>query len=198
MTTTPPKLAFNLDRDVEVLSVMASSLTPYLYENELYGYLSGTMPRLTVGGLLLRLYRLSHLDAHLTSEQQNQVQDAHINFEAECSKWAVHYENKLRRELHTRLDALNQFLKECADDAQGCTGGYPVQAEKRIMIHHLREEAAEHEVLAEELELQIVQTDERLRRLFKEGQFITDERLKPVYPEDTFWWLYGYIPETRT
>lgn len=197
MSTTPPKLAFDLDRDVEILSVMASSLTPYLYENELYGYLSGTMPRLTVGGLLLRLYRLSRLDDYLTSEQQMQVQDARINFEAECSKWAVHYENKLRRELQARIDALGQFLNECADESPGCAAGYPTQAEKRIMIYHLREEAAEHEVLAEELELRIVQADGRLRQLFKEGEFLTDERLKTVYPEDTFWWLYGYIPETR-
>lgn len=197
MSTTPPKLAFDLDHDVEILSAMASSLTPYLYENEMYGHLSGTMPRLTVGGLLLRLYRLNKLEDELDAEQQAQVQDAHINFEAECSKWAVHYENKLQRELHMRLDALDRFLKECADDAQNCAAGYPTQAEKRTMIHHLYQEAAELNVLPHEAEQLLHQIDERLRRVFQTGEFITDERLQAAYPADTFWWLYGYIPDTK-
>lgn len=197
MSTTPPKLAFDLDRDVEILSAMASSMTPYLYEDEMYGHLSGALPKLTIGGLLLRLYRLSKLDHHLNAEQQAQVQDAHINFEAECSKWAVHYENKLQRELHARMDALDRFLKECADDMQSCANGYPTQAEKRTMIYHLMQESAEQDVLPPETEMRLHQLDERLRRVFREGEFITDERLKTVYPEDMFWWLYGYIPEYK-
>ena len=43
MSKHPPKLAFDLERDVRILSAMASSLTPYLYENEMYGYLEGDL-----------------------------------------------------------------------------------------------------------------------------------------------------------
>jgi hypothetical protein len=197
MSTTTPKLTFDLDRDVQIVAAMASSLTPYLYEDELYGYLAGDMPRLTVGGLLLRLYRLTRLEAQLNADQQTAVHDAHINFEAECAKWAVHYEHKLQRELQARLDALDHFLRECGDDRASCAAGYPIQAEKRTMIQHLRDEAAEHEVLSQELHVRIIQVDERLRRVAREGEFITDDRLKAVYLPDTFWWFYCYIPEER-
>lgn len=195
MNTTPPKLAYDLDRDVEVLVAMASSLTPYLYEDEVYGYLGGDMPRLTLGGLLLRLYRLSRLDDHLSADQQTQVQDAHINFDAERSKWAVHYENKLQRELLMRIDALEQFLKEYAEDPQPCAASYPAQSEKRTMIHHLYQEAKEQEVLLHDTHLRLTEVDGQLRRILRDGEFITDDRLKEAYPPDTFWWLYGHVPE---
>jgi hypothetical protein len=197
MSTNQPTLAFDLERDVKILSAMASNLTPYLYEDELYGYLAGDLPRLTVGGLLLRLYRLTRLDDEwLTSEQQNQIQDASLNFDVECSQWAVHYEKKLQQELNARLNALEQFLKECSEKPHGCAVSYPSQAEKRTIIQHLRSEAQKQDVLPEDATARITQFDQKLRRLFEEGDFFfTDARLASVYPQDEFWWLYGYLVE---
>lgn len=195
--TTPPKLAFDLDHDVQVVAAMASSLTPYLYEDELYGFLANDMPRLTIGGLLLRLFRLTRLETHLNTDQQTQVNDARINFEAERAKWAVHYERKLERELQSRLAALEYFLSECHDDRANCAAGYPTQAEKRTMIQHLQDEAAEYNVLSPELQARVIHVDERLRRVVHTGSLITDERLQEIYPAETFWWLYAHIPDER-
>lgn len=195
MSLNPPTLAFDLERDIRILSAMASSLTPYLYEQDMYGSLGGDMPKLTLGGLLMRLYRLSHLEALLNTRQQNAVQDARKNFEAECSKWAVHYKNKLQHELKSRAEALILFFDECGEDLPGCAASYPSQAEKRIMIEHLRVEAARHNVLADELDNLVKHADQKLRRLVHAGPFITDGRLETVYPRDQFWWMYGYIAE---
>jgi hypothetical protein len=197
MSSNQPTLAYDLARDVNILSAMASNLTPYLYESELYGYLAGDLPRLTVGGLLLRLYRLTRLDdEQLTSEQQSQIQDARLNFEAECSQWAVHYEKKLQQELNARLHALEQFLHECAENQRGCAANYPSQAEKRTILHHLRDEAEERDVLPEEVPGRLAKLDQRLRQLFEEGDFlIGDQRLAAVYPREDFWWLYGQMSE---
>ncbi|MBN1562376.1 MAG: hypothetical protein JXA10_00945 [Anaerolineae bacterium] len=199
MSSNPPSLAYDLARDVKILSAMASNLTPYLYESELYGYLAGDLPRLTVGGVLLRLYRLLRLDDEfLTSEQQSQIQDANLNFEAECSQWAVHYEHKLQHELQARCHALEQFLHECAEKLHGCAAIYPSQAEKRTMIYHLQAEAHERDVLADDMLARITKLDQRLRQFFEEGDFlIGDERLASVYPKDTFWWLYGQLIEEK-
>lgn len=196
MSDNSPTLAFDLARDLRVLSAMASNLTPYLYETELYGYLDSDLPRLTIGGLLLRLYRLSRLENLLDSDQQNLVQDASINFEAECSKWAVHYENKLQHELNARINALDRFLDECVENVQECAADYPSQAEKRTIIEHLREEAAKENVLDEMHQVRIRRTDQKLQRLLRDGEFNTDKRLQSVYPRDKFWWLYGNIIET--
>lgn len=195
MSNQSPTLAYDLDRDVRVLSAMASNLTPYLYENEMYGYLSGGLPKLTLGGLLMRLYRLSRLESHLDAEQQDTVQNARLNFEAERSEWAVHYDTKLQHETGVRLNALERFLNECNDDPQDCASGYPSQAEKRIMIEHLRLEAEERDVLTDELRTHLKQVDNKLQRLLGEGEFITDERLKEIYPRSQFWWMYGHVGE---
>lgn len=195
MTKKTPTLAFDLERDVRALGAMAANLTPYLYEKELYGYLSGDLPRLTVGGLLMRLYRLSRLSDHLSAEQQSIVQDAAINLEAEQAEWGVHYELKLQQELEARLNALSRFLEECREGNSACAASYPVEAEKRVIIEHLRREAAELEVLTPELETRLRQLDHQLRRALTEGPFISDPILQGVYPRDEFWWLYGYISE---
>lgn len=197
MSDPRPTLAFDLERDVVVLSAMASNLTPYLYEKEMYGYLAGDLPKLTLGGLLMRLHRLTGLGDLLDAEQQTVVQDASINLEAERSEWSVHYEMKLQQELHARLGALDQFLQDCSEDLRECAVGYPVQAEKRVMIEHLVEEAEERDCLPEELRVRVRQVDARLRRVLQDGEFIFDERLKPVYPRERFWWLYAIIPEDR-
>ena len=198
MSTTVPKLAYDLDRDVQTLAAMASNLTPYMYEDEVFGHLASDLPRLTVGGVLLRLYRLSRLEAYLDDAQRTLVRDAQINFEAERARWAVHYEQKLQRELEVRTKALEQFLGDCAREPS-CAAEYPMQAEKRTMIAHLREEAAEHDVLAEEIVTRLNHLDTALRRLTQTGPLVyTDERLAEVYPQARFWWLYCYVPEDRT
>ena len=193
MKKKTPTLAFDLARDVRAVGAMAANLTPYLYEKELYGYLSGELPRLTVGGLLMRLYRLSRLSNQLSAEQQNTVQDAAINLEAEQSEWGVHYEAKIQQELEARINALTRFLEECREGNSTCAANYPIEAEKRVIIEHLRREAEELNVLPPELDTRLHQLDNQLRRLLTEGPFITDPMLEEVYPRDEFWWLYGFI-----
>ena len=198
MSTSVPKLAYDLSRDVQTLAAMASNLTPYMYEDEVFGHLSGDLPRLTLGGVLLRLYRLSRLEAYLDDAQRTLARDAQINFDAERARWAVHYEQKLQRELDVRTNALAQFLADCARE-QGCATEYPMQAEKRTMIAHLREEAAEHDVLTDGHIARIEQLDAVMRRLTQTGPFVyMDERLTEVYPQARFWWLYHHVPENHT
>ncbi len=196
MAGSKPKLTFNLERDVEVLAAMAANLTPYLYENEIYGAMPGDLPRLTLGGLLLRLHRLTALETILSPNQQHTVQDARLNFEAEVTKWAVHYEKKLQAELSSRLAALSQFLSECQENRANCVAGYPVQAEKRTMIEHLKAAAQENDVFGDDLAARLVHVDQQIRRVVESDEFIfSDPRLLPAYPADTFWWLYSHIAD---
>jgi hypothetical protein len=196
MTDHRPTLAYDLDRDLHVLTAMASSLTPYLYEDEVYGQLGGNLPKLTLGGLLMRLYRLSHLDNVLDAPQQDTVRDARLNFEAEKAEWSAHYEQKLLRELQSRIEALDYFVRECVEDAAMCVTSYPSQAEKRIMIEHLAAEAKDTNVLTEDLAARLAELDQRLRRVLVNSDFIiADDRLKAVYPRERFWWLYAHISE---
>ncbi|HVO72120.1 MAG TPA: hypothetical protein VMT24_18850 [Aggregatilineaceae bacterium] len=196
MSSHPPKLSYDLERDLRVLVAMAASLTPYLYESEMYGYLGGDLPKLTLGGLLLRLYRLSRVSDILTADQRKMVQEAQANFDTQTSQWAVHYEDKLWRELRSRIDAFNHYLNECFEDSQSCTANYPSQAEKRTMIEHLKTEMENRNALTNDLQERLAGIDRKLRQQLQESEFIFDERLSSVYPREQFWWFYGYIAES--
>ena len=63
------------------------------------------------------------------------------------------------------------------------------------MIEHLRSEAQEHDILSDDQGNELKATDQKLRRIFVDGDFITDKRLIKVYPQERFWWLYGTIDE---
>lgn len=198
MTGTTPRLSFSLHHDIEVLDVMTANLTPYLYENELYGYLSGNLPQLTLGGLLLRLHRLSKIETHLVSDQKATVQAARARLETESAKWAIHYEKKLQHELASRLTALDQYVRECQENRVDGAAHYAVQAEKRTMIECLRDAAQKNAVLSDDLAVHIEHTDQRLRRLVRDGHFIYDsDTLADAYPAATYWWLYSHVAENQ-
>src|SRR5579871_2702207 len=55
VASTQSAIRYDLDRDVRTVEQMAARLTPYVYESELYGLMPGDLPKLTVGGLLMRL-----------------------------------------------------------------------------------------------------------------------------------------------
>jgi hypothetical protein len=61
---------YNIDHNLDVLVAMASNLTPYLYEDELFGQISNNFPKLTLGGLLMRLHELRHLLGEMSDKQQ--------------------------------------------------------------------------------------------------------------------------------
>lgn len=198
MSHSHPKLAFDLDRDVRSLAAMAAHLTPWLYEDELYGHVGGNLPRLTLGGLLLRLYRLERLGSHLSAEQQLQVHQARAQFELARAQWAVHYEQKLRRELEARVHAFELFLTDCEEDLSACSLNYPVQAEKRTIIHHLVQEASALEIFENRLHGRIKEIDRRLQGIIQPGECLADERLCTVYSSTEFWWMYGSVAEPKS
>ncbi len=181
------RFTIDLAADASAVCAMATRLDPYLYQDELYGYAGSSMPRLTVGGLLLRLHRLRRLQAQLAPDQVESLRQAQAALEQARKKWLVHYEQKVRRELDARQDALVWYLDDCDDAPDRCRSAYPVEAEKRTMLHHLLEtDAAPEEAHKRQRAL-----DGRLRRHFEAGAFIWPAHVQPAYPADTFWWLYG-------
>jgi len=186
-------MAYDPETDLRVLEAMAASLTPYLYEKELYGVMAQNLPRLTVGGLLLRLYRLSSLQESLDGDQEKRFRDSRINFEQLRSEWAVHYESKIQQEINARLNGIANFLSDYASDPTAARGGYPNEATQRTIIYHLQVEAMSLDIWDEDYEKRLAPLDKRLQAALKDSEkkFIWDDELAPVYPEDPFWWLYG-------
>jgi len=191
MTSTQPVISFDLDRDVRTVEAMAARLKPYVYENELYGLMPGDLPRLTVGGLLMRLRRLSALTDQLSPKQQNIVQSAQQQLDAIRKEWGVAYEGKLQRELTARLNSLGQFLSECHESPRRCFDGYPSAIEKRVIAQAIADEMEARNTATTITRASLTDFDNNLRRYVKPTDaFIWDARLEPAYPRDQYWYLY--------
>ena len=186
-------MPYDPEADLRVLEAMAANLTPYLYENELYGMLAQNLPRLTIGGLLFRLYRLRALKEKLDGGQQQRLRDSQINFEQLRSEWTVHYENKIEQEIKARLNNFSNFMSDYAADPTAARGAYPNEATQRTILYHLETEATALDKWDEDYEKRLTPLDRRLQAALKnsEKKFIWDEELAEVYPQETFWWLYG-------
>ncbi len=192
MSTTQPVIVFDLDREVRTVEAMAARLTPYIYEDELYGAMPGDLPRLTIGSFLMRLHRLEKLEDLLSPPQMMVVQDASRALDKIRKEWGVAYEGKLQRELKVRLTAINTFISECRDNPGACGDTYPSAIEKRVMAQELADEAEARGVVNTPLQQGLMNTDNNLRRFAgKGGHFVWDHRLEAVYPPDRYWYLYA-------
>jgi hypothetical protein len=182
---------YAIDKDLKEAQAMAKGLVPYVYENELYGKMSGSMPSLTVGALLLRLRRLRELQADMSDSQLAQLADIEARHDAVRRDWAVAYEGKLVREATSRLDSMRAYFDECAQSRQLCAGAYLPEALKRTMVEEIRLTMKAHNLHSAELDGKVRSTDSHLRRYIQPSEFIWAAVLEPVYPQDTFWWLYN-------
>lgn len=186
---------YNIKHNLNALTAMASNLVPYIYEDELFGHLGGNLPKLTVGGLLMRVYQLRHIENQLSAAQQQELHDAIMNWQSERSEWATHYEQKILRELESRLGALRWYLDDCAKDPATCNNGWLNEAEKRTIVAHLVDEATEHGILTDELRAEIAGMDNRIRQFHKPSEFLWASELEAAYPKSNYWWLYGRMTD---
>lgn len=200
----PAKPLFDVDlnRDVRALEAMteAETLKRYLYGTELYGHLQdSSLPKLTLGGVLMRLHRLTTLWDRLTPAQQHTIQTATQSFEALRAEWAVHYEAKLLHELKSRQTALGQFLVESEENPRTARENYPSAIEKRVMLELLQDEAERLGVLDKDLKGSLTSLDNRIHRIAeKVDYFIWDSRVEGAYPRDKFWFLYLLPPQKKS
>ncbi len=193
MAGTQPTIQFNSEADVRAAAEMAAALTPYIYQTDLYGTLPGSLPRLTVGGLIMRLQRLNAIRDQLTPAQQQAVTQAQAQFDQVRKEWTVAYEGKLERELTSRLQAYGQMIKEIGEEPRRTADSYPSEIEKRVIIEGLRSEAERQNVLSASFTSQIQNLDSMLRRYTQPADFVWDKRLEPAYPRDPYWYLYTVV-----
>lgn len=191
---------YQIDQDLREALAMVKGLESYLRGTELYGNAGGgffsRLPALTVGALLMRLRRLDALHEQLTSAQVSQLQEAQQQHALIRREWAVHYDEKVLREVKSRLDAMRTFFKECADSPKQAPNLYPPEASRRTIAQELVRVLSRDDTYALDKELndKLMATDTRLRQFAKPSPFIWSSQLEPVYPPAEFWWLYAKPP----
>jgi hypothetical protein len=187
----------DLDKDVRAVEQMAAQLTPYIYEDELFGVMPNDLPRLTVGGLLMRLHRLEALRDLLMARQQETVDDALQRLNQVRKEWPLAVSSKVTQELKSRLNALGQAISECEENKRTCRENYPSDMEKRVIIELLKDELQAHDKWTDEVKGALSNLDNRIRRVAEKDDFCWDKRVEPAYPREKFWFLYMLPPRPK-
>jgi hypothetical protein len=193
---------YNIERDLSEAKALAEHLTPYVYESELYGstggmFGSGSMPRLTIGALLLRLHRLHALEDQLSASQKTLLSQVDALNEAAYKEWTIHYTDKLVQEGNSRLKVIEHFFSECDEEPRLCAASYPAEASRRTIVEEILKALDARNAANGDLTANARKTDSKLRRYAPPSdQFIWAKALQPAYPRDDYWWLYALPPRS--
>jgi hypothetical protein len=99
-----------LTQDLSYFQAGMESLEAYLLSEELFWPLTGDLPRLTIGGMLLAGKRL---EVRAEAGEWMSLSDS---LDAVCMKWRSAWERKAGREIHARLDLWKNYLEELRQD----------------------------------------------------------------------------------
>ncbi|MEO0599556.1 MAG: hypothetical protein AAF126_25825, partial [Chloroflexota bacterium] len=103
----------------------------------LYGYAAGlfsNMPSMTIGSLVMRLRRIDTLRMHMPDSKKKKLDDALDKYLQVRTDWLYHFENKIKQEAHSRVDAMKGFFYECSDNIRNCIGIYKPEMMRRTIV----------------------------------------------------------------
>lgn len=182
--------------DLNYLEYCAEELESYLLAKDLFWpvlvqpeMMDRSFPKMTIGNILLALQRLDALSLgrQLSGEETSRYQRLKTEVEAVQSKWLVAWESKAAHEYHSRFKQWAETLDEVFKNREKQAAFYTADVRLRVLLALL-----ENHVPTDEMpELQPLDT--MLRAVFVPGAFIWDEELRPGFPEDRFWFMYGSI-----
>ena len=187
---------YSIELDLTEVKTMVDNLVPYIYEDELYGNVNLKGARLTPGAILLRLRRLQALRGQMSAGQQSEFDTIQVLFEATHKEWAVAFNKKLAHEAESRLRDVLTYLNECKDDPRLCASAYTPEALRRTIVAEILSALPSTDANYARLTTSAKLADSGLRRYVREDTFIWAETLRPAYPKETFWWLYGRPPKS--
>jgi hypothetical protein len=81
------------------------------------------------------------------------------------------------------------------DERVDTTENYPYEVRNRVMFEHLADLSIRQPDTKPHVD-EMRNLDARLRSFFATGDFVWDTRLEDIYPQSTFWYLYG-LPHPR-
>lgn len=194
MAKTSVLIAGNPVDDLAIAEAMTKELEDYLVNNELYRTVvvrtsdGDQRLQMTGGDLLTRLHRLQATRDLLTPDQQTRLDATRKTVEATIYSLRTRFHERLQREMKARLDALNWYLGELAQDPVRARPEFPFEMRNRQRIEEILQELGSD--LTPELKNSLNEIDHRIRMLTRSGGFIWDEQLKSAFPSHPYWYLY--------
>ena len=167
--------------DISFILAALPELETYLLAEPLYWPLGASLPRLTIGGLLLALKRASAFEPFDARQWQLKVDTIRAK---RRSAW----EKKALRELQNRLRLWSESLNEWRSAEAGRRADYTGEVRGRVIIQILL-----REVDASSEQAALASLDRSLRVYLQPGPFLWDETLAQHFQQDEFWFLYGKL-----
>jgi len=181
------------DRDVAIIVAMSAEVADYLDSDVLFWSMqSSGMPKLTLGGYLMRQYRLLTLADQLSMEEQQQLNRAVSHFNRALIERVVRFEKKAHVELEARIRQWGELLRDVEIEGKIAPGNYATAVETRAMLAAITEKLQKRPYqLQPRVMPRIDLLDRNLQRYWEPGNFIWSTDWQEAYPQVDFWWLYG-------
>jgi uncharacterized protein YukE len=174
----------SIEKDKTYLEAGISELDDYLLSQELFWPISArgfSLPRLTIGGILLAKARLE--------ARNERIESLIAQLDAVRSKWQVAWETKAGQEVQTRLRLWSNYLTDYRHNPEGHADAYPYEVRYRVMLHLLLAELPtpppEQGALS--------QLDSLLHASLIGDDFIWEADLQSGFPHEVYWFLYGKL-----
>ncbi len=177
------------EKDQTYFQSGVQELSDYLLSKELYWPLSSSLPRLTIGGLLLAQKRLEARAVSVSPAAQADFLDLESQLDAVRTKWRAAWERKAAREVRARYDLWENYLADYRAAPERYGVDYPQEVRWRAMLHLLLAELPTPPAEGTAL----TSLDAALRAAFVPGEFVWETDLENGFPRDEYWFLYGTL-----
>ncbi len=194
MAKTSILVAGNPADDLAIAEAMTQALEDYTINNELYRTVvvrtseGDQRLQMTGGDLLTRLHRLQATRDQLTPDQQTRLDATQKAAVEAIRSLRTRFHERLQREMKARLDALQWYLGELAQDVARARAEFPFEMRNRQRIEEILQELGSD--VTPDLKNNLGEVDHRIRMLTRPASFVWDEQLKPAFPSNSYWYLY--------
>lgn len=170
-----------VDEDRKLILSSPDELEPYLSSKVLFWRVQGSSLPLCPGNLLLALKKYRSQDFSPT--EAIAVIDNVIKRKQQA------WENKAGAELTNRIEQWKNLVEEFEEDSR-IDASYRYNVRVRAIIT-LLDDALRYKKIDQEYKL--AELDEKTRYLVNHGEFIWEDVLRSLFPEENFWYLYVKI-----
>jgi hypothetical protein len=180
-------------QDLHILEAMVAEMEAYLNSDATYWPMRQEgMPKLTIGGCLMRLDRLQIMRHYLPEAEQSSLNDTLSAFNTLLIERVVRFESRAHAELHARLREWTTYLRHATSHKVREKEHYANTVDTRLVIAALMDklQTAPYR-LAPQLAQDVAQMDNYLKAQWENGEFVLLPMWQEAYSAKTYWWLYG-------
>lgn len=182
-----------VERDLDILDAMRLRFDAYLSTQSLFYPLDDIkLPRLTLGGFLMRQNRLLSIVHLLPERDAVRLAQSMVALREAAARHVVQLETKGNHEAWARGRQWGAAVAELTENCEEFGTFYPTAVESRVMAQALVAFLANRPLrLSVGIEQELSSTDRRLLEQWRPGLFVWPLVWKAAYPETGHWWLYG-------